>query len=270
MKYFVKISDDSRILLEDLNPDAEKTILFIHGWPLNHNIYEYQLNFFPDKGFRCVAVDLRGFGESDRPYSGYDYDSMAADIKKVIDVLKLEKITLVGHSMGGALCIRYLSNYNNYKVSKLCLIGAAAPSWVQMQDWPYGYTTEQIDGFINQSINDRPKLLNDISGLFFFQYTSPPMLNWFNNISLTASSWATSQCLNTLKTETLFNDIPKIKVPTLILHGVHDTVCPYEFAEYINKNIIESKLIPLQNSGHAGFIEEKEIVNNEILKFIEE
>lgn len=69
MKYFVKISDDSRILLEDLNPDAEKTILFIHGWPLNHNIYEYQLNFFPDKGFRCVAIDLRGFGESDRPYT---------------------------------------------------------------------------------------------------------------------------------------------------------------------------------------------------------
>ena len=95
MKYFIKTSDNARILVEDLNSDSEKTILFIHGWPLNHTAFEYQLDFFPDKGYRCVAVDLRGFGESDRPYNNYDYDTMASDIKKVIDVLNLKNITLV-------------------------------------------------------------------------------------------------------------------------------------------------------------------------------
>ena len=217
MKYFVKTSDNSRIAVEDLNSEAEKTILFIHGWPLNHSVYEYQLNFFPSNGYRCVAIDLRGYGDSDRPYNGYDYNTMAADIKKVIDVLKLNDITLVGHSMGGAISIRYMSNYNGHGVSNLCLIGAAAPSWVKTREVPYGYTDAEVTTFINASLND----------------------------------------------------IPKIKVPTLILHGIHDKVCPYEFAEYLDENIEISILIPLKGSGHAAFIEEKDIVNDTLLKFME-
>lgn len=269
MKYFVKTSDNSRIAVEDLNSEAEKTILFIHGWPLNHSVYEYQLNFFPSNGYRCVAIDLRGYGDSDRPYNGYDYNTMAADIKKVIDVLKLNDITLVGHSMGGAISIRYMSNYNGHGVSNLCLIGAAAPSWVKTREVPYGYTDAEVTTFINASLNDRPKSISGISDLFFYQYVSQPLLNWFNNIALSASPWATTQGLISLKNERLFNDIPKIKVPTLILHGIHDKVCPYEFAEYLDENIEISILIPLKGSGHAAFIEEKDIVNDTLLKFME-
>lgn len=269
MKYFVKTSDNTRIAVEDLNTEAENTILFIHGWPLNHNVYEYQLNFFPDKGYRCVAIDLRGFGDSDRPYNGYDYNTMAADIKKVIDVLKLNNITIVGHSMGGALSIKYISNYDAHGVSKLCLIGAAAPSWVKEKNWPYGYTDEEVTNFINDSLNDRPKFINGISDSFFYQYVTQSLFNWFNNIALSASSWATTQCLISLKNERLFDDIPKIKIPTLILHGTHDKVCPYNFAKYFNENIENSKLVPLTESGHAAFIDEKDKVNENILKFIE-
>ncbi|WP_291651700.1 alpha/beta hydrolase [Clostridium sp.] len=268
MKYFVKTSDNARIAVEDLNSEAEKTILFIHGWPLNHTVYEYQLNYFPDKGYRCVAIDLRGFGDSDRPYNGYDYDTMAADIKKVIDVLKLNNITLVGHSMGGALSIRYLSNYNGHGVSKLCLIGAAAPSWVKTRDWPYGYTEEEVTNFINDSLKDRPRFISNVSDLFFYQYISQALLSWFTNIALSASPWATTQCLISLKNERLFNDIPKIKIPTLILHGTHDKVCPYDFAKYLDENIEDSTLVPLTESGHAAFIDEKDKVNNNIFEFI--
>lgn len=269
MKYFIKTSDNARILVEDLNSDAEKTILFIHGWPLNHNIYEYQLNFFPEKGYRCIGVDLRGFGESDRPYNSYDYDTMASDIKKIIEALDLKNIILVGHSMGGALSIKYVSKYDSYRVSKLCLIGAAAPSWVKTKDFPYGYNEEKVNEFIKASLSDRPNLIRDVSNLFFFQHVSEPMLNWFNNIALSASPWGTSKCLISLRDERLFNDILKIKIPTLILHGTHDVICPYEFGKYLYKNIESSILIPLSLSGHGAFIEEKDKVNESLLNFIE-
>lgn len=269
MKYFVKTSDNTRIAIEDINTEAEKTILFIHGWPLNHEIYEYQLTFFPGNGYRCVGIDLRGFLASDRPYKGYDYNTMAADIKKIIDVLKLDNITLVGHSMGAAISIRYMSNYNGHGVSKLCLIGAAAPSWVKTKGFPYGYTEEDVIRFINNSLNDRPNFIRNISNSFFYKYISPELLNWFNELALSSSPWSTTQCLISLKNERLFNDIPKINIPTLILHGTHDEVCPYEFAKYLNENIKNSTLIPLTESGHVPFIEEKIKVNDNILKFIE-
>lgn len=269
MKYFVKTADNTRIAIEDLNTEFEKTILFIHGWPLNHQIYEYQLNFFPAKGYRCVSIDLRGFLDSDRPYKGYDYDTMAADIKKIIDVLQLNNITLVGHCMGAALSIRYISNYNAQGVSKLCLIGAAAPSWVQTENWPYGYTEEEATNFINASLNDRPNFISNISNLFFYRYVSRDLFSWFDNIALSAASWATTNCLYSLKNERLFDDIPKIKVPTLILHGTHDKLCPYDCAKYLNENIENSILIPYTESGHVAFIEEKEKLNDDLLKFIE-
>ena len=122
---------------------------------------------------------------------------------------------------------------------------------------------------LHLALNDRPKFISGISDLFFYQYVSQPLLNWFNNIALSASPWATTQGLISLKNERLFNDIPKIKVPTLILHGIHDKVCPYEFAEYLDENIEISILIPLKGSGHAAFIEEKDIVNDTLLKFME-
>ena len=269
MKYYIKTSDNARILVEDLNSDSENNILFIHGWPLNHNVYEYQLNYFCSKGYRCICIDLRGFGESDRPFNCYDYDIMVSDIRKIIDVLNLKNITLVGHSMGGALSIKYISKYNSHRISKLCLIGAAVPSFVKTKELQYGYTEDEVNELIKESLEDRPRLIRKVSNLFFFKHISEEMLNWFNNIALSASPWATYKCLISLQHERLFNDISKIKIPTLILHGTHDVVCPYEFSKYLHENIENSKLIPLSDSGHGAFIEEKDKVNTVLLNFIE-
>ncbi|MBE6052322.1 MAG: alpha/beta hydrolase [Clostridium sartagoforme] len=269
MKYFIKTSDNARILVEDLNSDSEKNILFIHGWPLNHTVYEYQLNFFASKGYRCICIDLRGFGESDRPFNCFDYDIMVSDIRKIIDVLNLKDITLVGHSMGGALSIKYVSKYNSHRISRLCLIGAAAPSFVKTKDFSYGYTEEEVNRLINKALNDRQKLIRNISNLFFYRHISDEMVNWFNNIALSASPWGTYKSLISLRDERLFNDISKIKIPTLILHGTHDALCPYELSKYLHENIEDSKLIPLSESGHGAFLEERDKVNVTLLNFIE-
>ncbi|WP_024621296.1 alpha/beta fold hydrolase [Metaclostridioides mangenotii] len=270
MKYYIRVEDNVRIFAEDLNPTASKTLFFIHGWPQNHKVFEYQINRLINLGFRCVAIDLRGFGNSDSPTDGYDYNRMADDIKVVIDTLKLNNITIIGHSMGGAIAIRYMARHRNYGVSKLILIGAASPKWTQGENWNYGFSVDQVDDMINQLYNDRPKLIRIFSEMFFYQYISTPLADWFSAISLSSNSWATIKCLESLRDEEEFDDLPKIYVPTLILHGTHDQICPFELAEYMNKSIQRSRLIPLTESGHGSFYEQRDTVTQQIADFANE
>ena len=167
MKYYIKVEKNVKILVEDINFDLGNPIMFVHGWTLNHNMYEYIIEYFASRGHRCIAIDLRGYGNSDKPYTGYDYDRMAMDIKLVIDALKLSYITLVGHSMGGAICLRYMSKFNEDKVSRLCLLSAAAPKWVQSSNWPYGYTVDEVNKLIDSFKSDKPKAIIDTSESFF-------------------------------------------------------------------------------------------------------
>ena len=102
MGYYVRVEQGVNIYVEDVNSGSEKVILFIHGWPANHNMFEYQFNQLTKLGYRCIGMDTRGFGNSDKPASGYNYDRLADDVHGVIEALKLHNITLAGHSMGGA------------------------------------------------------------------------------------------------------------------------------------------------------------------------
>ena len=125
MGYFVGVEQGVNIYVEDLNPEGSKTIVFIHGWPLNHKQFEYQFDVLPAMGYRCIGIDWRGFGKSDKPLSGYNYDRLADDIHTVVVTLQLNNITLAGHSTGGAIAIRYMARHSGYGVSKLVLIDAA-------------------------------------------------------------------------------------------------------------------------------------------------
>lgn len=157
MGYFVGVAPDVKIYVEDLNPDGQQTILFLHGWPLSHRAFEYQMNQLPKLGIRCVAMDLRGFGRSDKPFGGYGYDRMAEDVRQVISRLGLKDITLAGHSMGGAIAVRYMGLTGGADVSRLVLLGAAAPSFVKTPGFPYGFTKEQVTAWIKQCYKRRYK-----------------------------------------------------------------------------------------------------------------
>ncbi|WP_419727623.1 alpha/beta fold hydrolase [Terrisporobacter petrolearius] len=268
MEYYINVEKDVKIFVEDINSKCEKTIMFVHGWPLNHNMYEYIVAYFISRGYRCVTIDLRGYGKSDKPCSGYDYDRMSTDIRYVIETLRLKNITLMGHSMGGAICSRYMSKFKGYGVARLCLLSAAAPKWVQSSDWPYGYTVDEVNSIIENFKNDRPKSIINTSESFFYKFTSQGILNWFFYMCLNAAGWSTVNSLYALRDENVFNDLASIKTPTLILHGIYDSVCPFEFAEYMNKTIEESKLVPLANGGHGAFYECRNDINSELEKFI--
>ncbi|WP_032123414.1 alpha/beta fold hydrolase [Clostridium amazonitimonense] len=269
MGYYVRVEPNVKVYVEDINPEGKKAILFIHGWPANHNLFEYQFDELPRKGYRCIGVDLRGFGNSDKPFTGYSYDVLADDIRKVVEVLNLEDFILAGHSVGGAISIRYMARHNGYGVSKLALFAAAAPSFTKRPDFPYGFTKEEVSKIIEDTYNDRPKMLEGFGDMFFFQYVTKPFSDWFFQLGLQAAGWATAEVATSLRDESLFSDLEKIHVPTLILHGTHDKVCPFPLAVAQKEVIRNSKLVSFEDSGHGLFWEQRHKFNKELIQFIE-
>ncbi|MFE6170217.1 alpha/beta fold hydrolase [Viridibacillus arvi] len=259
MGYFVNVEPGVNLYVEDINPEGSKTIVFIHGWPLSHKQFEYQFDFLPAKGYRCIGIDWRGFGNSDKPMSGYNYNRLADDIRTVVDVLELNDFTLVGHSTGGAIAIRYMSRFNGYGVSKLVLIDAAAP---------IGFTTETANKFLNETLNDRPKMIKEVTDTFFFQYITGPFSDWFFQMGLQAAGWSTAAIIVLLRDENLDTDLQKISAPTLIVHGIHDKVIPFTQAQELNQKIRNSQLVPFQYSGHGLFWEERNKFNQLMTQFI--
>ncbi len=268
MEYMVGVEPGVSIFVNEINSGGRKTILFLHGWPLCQKAYEYQFNQLPKAGFRCIAVDTRGFGNSSKPWSGYNYDRLADDVRSVVETLKLQDVTLVGHSMGGAIAVRYMARHKGYGVSKLALLAAAAPSFTIRPDFPYGLPREEVTKLIQGTYSDRPKMLREFNDMFFFQDISTPLSDWFFQLGLEAAGWSTAECLVTLRDEELFADLGKIQVPTLILHGIHDKVCLYPLALAQKQGIINSRLVPFEYSGHGLFYEQRDKLNNELAQFI--
>ena len=141
MSIKIKVADGTGINVEDIGNG--KPVVFIHGWALNHNMFEYQYTELLKHGFRCIGIDLRGFGDSDKPRDGYDYDTMADDVKAVLDTLDLQNVILVGFSMGGPISIRYISRYHGARIHKLALLAAAHHALLNGMIFPMELTSRQ-------------------------------------------------------------------------------------------------------------------------------
>lgn len=268
MEYWIRVEEDVNIYVNDVNPSGRKTILFIHGWPANHKMFEYQFNQLPLNGYRCIGLDMRGFGNSNKPWGDYDYNRLADDIRGVVEALKLQNFTLAGHSTGGAVAIRYMARHNEYGVSKLALFASAAPSLIRRPYFPYGIKEEDVNNIIRGTYNDRPNMLRDFGKKFFYQKVTEPFSDWFFQLGLQAASWSTIAVAKAWLSEELFYDLAKIHVPTLILHGIHDQVCLYPLAFAQNQGIKNSRLVPFENSGHGLYYDERDKFNSVLSQFI--
>lgn len=273
MGHYITVEENVNIFVEDLDPGDGKPILFIHGWPLNHKLFEYQFDQLPKKGYRCIGVDLRGFGKSDRPWKGYSYNRLADDIRIVIDTLQLEDVTLAGFSMGGAISIRYMARHAGHKISRLALISAAGFS--RSTDYPYKLTKEEIkqwerawDEAKKATYTDRPQMLEGVGNIFFARYVTKSFRDWFLGLGIEASGHATAKTAASLRDEDLGQDFSKVNVPTTIFHGVQDKVVPFSVAKLMHSAISRSELIPYKYSGHGLLYCQLEKFNRDLTRFI--
>lgn len=263
------IEVEPNVCLHVTDAGEGRSIVLIHGWPLSDEMYEYQYNALIKNNFRAIGITLRGFGKSDKPYGEYNYDIHALDIKNVLNILDIKDAVLVGFSMGGAIAIRYVSKYNGARVSKLLLCGAAAPIWTQRNDFNYNLPKSAVDELIELNDKDRPQLLSNFGKIFSATETSlnEGIKSWLNGINLSASSFATAQCLIALRDTDLRPDLEKITIPTVIMHGKKDKICSFDLAEQMKAGIKNSHIVAFENSGHSMFLEETDKFNSELIKF---
>lgn len=240
----------------------------MHGWPANHHLFEYQYDQLLQRGYRCLGMDVRGFGQSDKPLYGYDYNRSADDIRCVVEAMTLNNFTLLGHSTAGAVAVRYMKRHEGYGVSKLVLCAAAAPSLIQRPNFPYGLNEMAVTNIIQGTYRDRPDMLRDFGEIFFHNKVSEPFASWFLQMGLQAASWSTVQVAKAWLSEVLFDDLAFVNIPTLILHGIHDRVCLFRLGVAQHQGIKGSIFVPFKNSGHGLFYDEKEKFNDQLMRFV--
>jgi len=264
---YIEVEPNVRLHVTDAGEG--RPIVLIHGWPLSDEMYEYQYNTLIKNDFRAIGITLRGFGKSDKPYGVYNYDIFATDIKCVLSTLEINDAVLVGFSMGGSIAIRYISTYYGAHVSKLALCGAAAPLWTQRSDFKYNLPKSAVDELIALNDKDRPQLLSNFAKIFSATETSlsKGIGSWLNGINLSASSYATAQCLMALRDTDLRPDLEKITIPTVIMHGKKDKICSFDLAEQMKAGIKNSHIVAFEKSGHSMFLEETDKFNSELMKF---
>jgi len=273
---FIKSTQSSgevvNLYYEDLGKG--KTVVFIHGWPLSGSMWEYQITQLPQQGLRCITFDRRGFGNSDKPVALYDYNTLAADLKAVIDELKLEDVTLVGFSMGGGEIAKYFSLYGGAKVSKVVLISAVVPYMLQTDDNQDGVPQEAFDEMGEKMINDRPAFLEAFNKDFFgVSLLSHPVSDAFLqqcvNAAMLASPIATIECAKAFSSTDFRADVVKINVPTLIIHGDADKTVPIAPTGNRSANLIPgAKYIIYEGAPHGLWFTEKERLNQDLVDFI--
>jgi non-heme chloroperoxidase len=207
-------------------------VVMIHGYPLNGHSWEKQERVLLQSGYRVITYDRRGFGNSSQPVIGYNYDTFTADLNTLIEHLDLTNLVLVGFSMGTGEVTRYLGTYGSARVSKAVLMGAIPPFLLKTDNNPEGVDESVFDGIKDAVVADRPAYFKDFLDNFYnvdmYGGTRISEQAWQNsfNVAVAASAHAALACVDTWLTD-FRSDLPKIDVPTLLIHGDADRILPY-------------------------------------------
>jgi len=232
---FVTVGDEngSDIRIHFNDHGSGQPIVLIHGYPLDGNSWERQERVLLEAGYRCISYDRRGFGLSSQPTTGYDYDTFAADLNALLDHLGLDDVVLAGFSMGTGEVTRYLGTYGSGRVRKAALFGVIPPFLLKTDDNPQGVPGEVFEGIKAAIVADRYAYFDDFFANFYNTDVLAPerigdaALRASFQVAAGAGPYATYACVDAWLTD-FRGDLPKIDVPTLVVHGTADRILPFE------------------------------------------
>lgn len=255
---FIKATAAPTTSIHYVDHGSGQPVVLIHGWPLSHRMWESQITALTEAGYRCIAYDRRGFGDSGRPAGGYDYDTFASDLNDLLTELDLTNAVLVGFSMGGGEVARYIGHYGTARVAKTMLLGAVPPFLLKTADNPEGAPQELFDGMIAGVKTDR---LSFLDAFFpnFYSWDAPhdgvsndliPYSKW---IAWAASPQGTVQCITAFGTTDFRADLAKFDKPTMVVHGDMDRIVPFGISGKKSAALIKGSTLEVLAGAPHGF-----------------
>ncbi|MRX49103.1 alpha/beta fold hydrolase [Paracoccus sp. S-4012] len=234
-----------------------RPVVLIHGWPLSSDAWEYQAVPLAEAGYRVVAYDRRGFGRSDQPWTGYDYDTLADDLATVMRELGLSDATLAGFSMGGGEVARYMSRHEGRGVRQAIFVSSVAPGLLKSEANPHGATGDVFDGMKDGIRKDRAQFFKDFFPSFYGNGlmsggASDGILHWSWKMAMQASLKATLDCVDAFGRTDFAADMGAINVPVLAIHGTKDATVPIgATAHRVAKLVKGAELIEYDGGAHG-------------------
>jgi non-heme chloroperoxidase len=251
---YIEASDGTRLHFRDWG--AGRPIVFVAPWALSSDWWESPMMTLSERGWRCVAFDRRGHGRSEEPSRGYDFDTLADDIAAVMDTLELQNVVLVGHSLGGAEVVRYLTRHRSRRVTHAVLIAPNTPFGMKTEDHPDGMSKENLEKWLERIRRDFPSGVAEAAPVFFGVSKNPvaaaTLEAWCRQLVDRCSVKVLSDLFKIMKETDFRPEIRTIKTPTLILHGdIDKSALPELTSRPTHELIAGSRLIMYENAAHA-------------------
>lgn len=272
---FVAAKDGTPLYVKDWGPKNGPVVVFSHGWPLNADSWESQMQFLAERGYRVIAHDRRGHGRSGQPWSGNNMDQYADDLDAVLRALDVKRATLVGFSTGGGEVARYIGRHGTARVAKAVLVGAITPMMGQSPSHPEGVPTAVYDDLRKASLANRAQLYKDIASGPFFGFnrpgakTSTGLIDNFFNQGMQAGAKATYDSIDAFFNSDFREDLKKFSIPTLVIHGADDQLLPIETTGRATAKLVKgARLIEYAGGPHGITDTHKDRLNQDLLDFI--
>lgn len=271
----ITITDGTQIWFKDWG--AGPPVVFSHGWPLNSDSWEGQMLFLASRGYRCIAHDRRGHGRSSQPWGGNDMDTYADDLAALIEHLDLAGATLLGFSTGGGEVARYLGRHGSRRVARAGLIAAVPPLMLRTDANPGGLPIEVFDAIRAGSLADRSQLYRDIASGPFFGFNRPGakasqgMIDSFWLAGMMAGHKNAYDCIKAFSETDFTEDLRRIDVPTLIVHGDDDQIVPIDAAGRASARLVRNATLKVYPGAPHGLTDtHKDRLNADLLAFLQD